>query len=133
MKLDIDFIKDILNKMNENTEDRTTMAHLLDELNFTECESGDNCLKKLRNHLYILYQSGYISCDNDDLGFIQSNEDICFVSHVKYYFTMNGYQLLEALNNDAIKDKILSGIKDIGITTLKQIPSLALDVLLKLI
>ncbi len=57
--------------------------------------------------------------------------NILTIGNTKYWLTMRGYQLLESVNNDTLFNKITAGIKNIGIDTLRQIPSLALEYLAK--
>lgn len=134
MKLDLDYIKKLLNIMNECEEDQVQLRYLFSQLKkvypITDNLTEDLLEKKLRNHLYILFEAGYIQSSTMDLGFktCLSGEVICN-SSARYWFTMDGYKLLESINNDTLFNKLKSGISYLGIETLKQIPAITIELI----
>ena len=127
MKLDLDYIKLLLNTINDCESDRVSMAYLLEKMNIEESEN-DLQEKKLRPHLFILYNAGFIDASVNHLGFREgANGTLLCVTNTTYWPTMEGYKLLESLNNDTLFHKIKSGLKTIGVETLRQIPALAIE------
>lgn len=128
MKMDFDYIKNLLNILNDCDNDRVELNYLYDTLQIPS--DPESCLleKKLRHHLFLLYEAGFIEATTNSLGFKETvNGHILSIGNTRYWLTMRGYQLLESINNDTLFNKITTGIKNIGIDTLKQIPSLALE------
>jgi hypothetical protein len=128
MKLDLTYIKDILNVVNNSEDDYVELDEIITKLNTT-----DETLKKLRHHLRLLCESGFLqSSDMINFGFKAAlNNQVFINNHTSFYFTMDGYNLLESLNNNTLFDKISNGLKDLGIETLKQIPALAIECIKK--
>ncbi len=130
MKLDLDYIKVLLNTINDCDDDRVSLNYLFEAMQISPKNDDNLAEKKLRHHLFILYQAQFIETSADNLGFKEtvSGNLIC-MGNVKYWPTMNGYKLLESMNNDTLFNKILSGLSNFGIETLKQIPAIAIDIL----
>ncbi len=131
MKLDLDYIKNLLNIINDNeADDRVSLEYIAAELGIDlGNEENIQVAKKLRKHLDLLIGAKALITDCD--GGIEDTPDgsiSCNVS-VRYRFTMEGHQLLETLNNDTLSQKIIDGLKNIGVETLKQIPALAVEYL----
>ena len=127
MKLDLDYIKVLLNTINDCESDRVSMAYLFENMNIEESEN-DLQEKKLRHHLSILYNAGFIEASNHSLGFREGLDGtLLCVTNATYWPTMEGYKLLESLNNDTLFHKIKGGLKTIGVETLRQIPALAIE------
>jgi|GEM_PF-4811854 len=123
MKLDLDFIKKILIEIEENTTSKITLAELMKFFSLTE--EDDNQLDILAGHIRIIRDAGFINSTNPDCGF-QSNMNSTIASidtGNKYELTLQGYQILDALRNDNLMNKIKSYISEIGITALKNAPA----------
>lgn len=132
MKMDFDFIKKLLNTLNDCDNDRVELNYLYDVLQISSDSTNCSLEKKLRHHLFLLYEARFIEATSNNLGFREGTDGyISCNGNVKYWLTMRGYQLLESVNNDTLFNKITSSIKNIGIDTLRQIPSLALEYLAK--
>lgn len=132
MKLDLDYIKTLLNAINDCNDDRVSMQYLIKALKINMNEEQNLGMKKLRHHLFLLYQSGFLETSTSDLVFLEgSNGMISCMANAKYWLTMSGYKLQESINNDSLFNNIKKGLKDIEIDTLKKIPSLAIEFLIK--
>lgn len=95
--------------------------------------STDIEIIKLRFHLNILKDGGFIESHSNDFGiFTGMNGHIIINSSVGTRITLNGSQLLESLKNDTIWSKTKTALKEISVDTLKQIPSLALSWLISI-
>lgn len=131
MKLDLDFVKTLLNTINDCENDRVSLGYLFDNI---KQENIDNDLfeQKMRHHITLLCAAGFLMSSSSELGFktCASGELLCS-THTTYWPTLPGYQLLESLNNDTLFNKITKGLQNIGIDTLRQIPALALDYIAK--
>lgn len=131
MKLDIEYIKQLLNVMNECEDDQVEMGYLFENLTSETNEIKNIDEKKLRHHLYLLYEAGYIQSSDLKLGFMSCvNGQMVCMSNTKYWFTLRGYQLLETLNNDTLYNKVVKGLKNIGVDTLKQLPALGIELII---
>jgi hypothetical protein len=128
MKLDLDYVKLLLNTINDCDDDRVSLNYLFETMQISS-KNNELAEKKLRHHLFILYQAQFIETSADNLGFKEtvSGNLIC-MGNAKYWPTMSGYKLLESMNNDTLFNKILSGLSNFGIETLKQIPAIAIDI-----
>ncbi len=132
MKIDLDYIKKLLNILNDCDDDRVELNYLYTTLQISSNFESRPLEKKLRHHLFLLYEAGFIEATTNSLGFKETvNGNILTIGNTRYWLTMKGYQLLESINNDTLFNKITAGIKNIGIDTLKQMPSLALEYLAK--
>lgn len=132
MKMDLDYIKKLLNILNDCDDDRVELNYLYTTLQISSNSESRPLEKKLRHHLFLLYEAGFIEATTNSLGFKETvNGNILTIGNTRYWLTMKGYQLLESINNDTLFNKITAGIKNIGIDTLKQMPSLALEYLAK--
>ncbi len=128
MKLDLDYIKVLLNAINDCDDDRVELGYLIDTIKGENVPENEFNIKKLRLHLSILCSAAFLETSNYNLGFMEgAYGDITCNSNVKFWPTMAGYQLLESMNNDTLFNNITEGLKNIGVDTLKQIPALALN------
>lgn len=127
MKLDLEYVKMLLNTINECEEDCVSLGYLFEKL-IKEPDEDDMQAKKLRHHITILHEAGFLMSTAPNLGF-RTGLDGTFICalNATYRPTMTGYQLLESMNNDTLFNNITEGLKNIGIDTLKQIPALALN------
>lgn len=132
MKMDLDYIKKLLNILNDCDDDRVELNYLYTTLQISSNSESRPLEKKLRHYLFLLYEAGFIEATTNSLGFKETvNGNILTIGNTRYWLTMKGYQLLESINNDTLFNKMTAGIKNIGIDTLKQMPSLALEYLAK--
>lgn len=129
MKLDLDYVKKLLNTINDCDDDRVSLGYLFENL-VTEPDENDMQGKKLRHHLTILRGAGFIMSSSPDLGFrtVLDGSFVCAMN-ATYWPTMEGYKLLESMNNDTLFNKIKGGLSYFGIETLKQIPALTITLL----
>ena len=130
MKIEIDYIKQILNSIEDcDNNDYPSLKYLMDSLGV----STDIEIIKLRFHLNILKDGGFIESRSNDFGISTGmNSHIIINSSVGTRITLNGSQLLESLKNDTIWSKTKTALKEISVDTLKQIPSLALSWLISI-
>ncbi len=87
---------------------------------------------KFIGHLKILADLSSIECDDARLGFRNQHPSGFVMSEVKYRLTSTGYELLEAIQDNTLLDKIKNSIKNVTTDTIKQIPALAVQLLLQL-
>lgn len=129
MKLDLDYVKKLLNTINDCDDDRISLGYLFENL-VTGPDENNMQEKKLRHHLTILHEAGFIMSSSPDLGFrtVLDGSFVC-ATNATYWPTMDGYKLLESMNNDTLFNKIKSGFTYFGIETLKQIPALTIELL----
>ena len=114
MKIDFDELKLVLNAIQTKTGTVSSF-----ELGPNDCED-----KISREKLYF-----YLELLEDD-NLIEVNDRIEQTrSIVVKRMTMSGFRTLEAMNNDTIWNKIKGQVVNIGIEGLKQIPSLAISLL----
>lgn len=130
MKIEIDYIKQILNSIEDcDNNDYPSLKYLMDSLGV----STDIEIIKFRFHLNILKDGGFIESRSNDFGISTGmNGHIIINSSVGTRITLKGSQLLESLKNDTIWSKTKTALKEISVDTLKQIPSLALSWLISI-
>lgn len=129
MKIDINFIKEILEVIENNEKSSITNEELLTGLNIKKgCEIKE--LDKLLNHINDLKD---IDCINFKGESINWNID-GYVFHLYgiYRITNSGRNLLEILKNDSWWNKIKNTTKDITYETLKQAPSILISIILNM-
>lgn len=143
MKLDIDYTKNILDIIANATTDRVSLGYIMKKIGVRTKDTrsdierlygiqkndvvSPDAFSKLRGHISILCKANFITSNNPDNGFAKMSDN--YDSGTYYELTLSGNQILEALNNDTIEKKILKGVKDVGISTLKSIPSLAIQII----
>lgn len=120
MKLDIDLIQEILTELEENTD-----GPIEKDAEYS-CSNDPEKMKK-NYHLKILIDEGFIEGYAKKHQFIRGNPTY-IIGYTE--LTFSGHQLLDTLKNDTLKNRILDSVKDISVTTLKQIPALAISLLL---
>lgn len=106
MKLDYDFIKQILTIMEENESHQIWVNSLLKNLEIDA--DNQSMMAKYAGHIKILGDCGYIDCDWQDTEYgIQEYGDGTFdCANVQYRITAQGYEFLDVLKNDTVLNKI---------------------------
>ena len=117
MKLNYDTIKSILEHIESISNGRTNFIFEGDE-NLSEI-SSTNTPDEIAYHLNLLIEENFIK------------GQIGMDSYVIIDLNLSGHQLLETMRSDTIWNKIKSGLKNTGIETLKQIPGLAIQLLMQ--
>lgn len=117
MKLNYDVIKSVLGYIESISDGQKNFIF-----------EGDESLKEVSStippeeisyHLNLLIEEGFVK------------GQIGMDSYVIIDLNLSGHQLLEAMRNDTLWNKIKSGLKGAGIETLKQIPGLAIQLLIQ--
>ncbi|WP_074408144.1 hypothetical protein [Aquimarina megaterium] len=129
MKIDKEIFQNTLKAFIDNNEPELRMVDLVDYLNLNWENSDD--LKILYFYLGILDDSKLIQCLSKDnnLGFSFTSGNVISPNiSTRYRLTNSGHQTYEALSNDGIWDRIKPKIMELGIETIKQIPSLAIQI-----
>jgi len=128
MKLDIDYIKEILTKIENVDSDRIRLGELMKSFDIKDDENEK--FSKLYLHLRILYDEGFLETTSNSFPIKEgANEHTNYNSGAKIGITLNGYRLLDSLRSDKLSVKIKDTLKNIGIESLKQIPALAIKLL----
>ncbi len=131
MEIDLAFIKDILLIMKDNTSHRITNLNLAKELKIDL--KDDVKIDLFVGYIKFLGDLGSLECDSSteaNFGFRETHPSSFVISPVNYRLTAKGYSLLEAMQDETLWSKISSGIKNVTKDTVKQIPSLAIQLLL---
>jgi len=129
MKLDLEFIKQILQVIEDNDSSLTTNDELMSGLNIKKnCELKE--LDRLLNHIDDLKDIDCIETNSTSIGW--NNDGYQFCLYGTYRITHNGRDLLEAMKNDTWWNKIKSTSKDITLETLKQAPSIIISTILNM-
>lgn len=130
MKIEIDYIKQILDSLEAcDNSDYPSLKYLTKTLNINMSQDGE--IIKLRFHLNILQDGGFVETTSDNFGILTGmNGDLTINSSVGTRITLFGAQLLESLKNDTIWNKSKVLLKEISVETLKQIPGLALNIIM---
>ncbi len=131
MKIDKNIFQDTLKAFIDSNESQLRMMDLADSLCLDWKNSDD--LKTLYFYLGILNDCKLIQClsnNDNNLGFsFTSNNVISANISTRYRLTNSGHQTYEALCNDGVWNRIKPKIKELGIESIKQIPSLAIQML----
>jgi len=122
MRLDIDFIKKILNVMEENNSSYTMLGNLLEALSIET--SNDEKLDTLAGHIRLMRDSGFVNCIGKDCGFMATlNSTVGAINTgSRYEITLQGYQMLDAMRNDNLMGKIKGYLSEVGISGIKKAP-----------
>ncbi len=137
MKLDLDYLRLILQTIEDHEFSQMNSFLLLQKLELPiQCTSTVDCdnprhneFDKFIKHIQNLLDLGSIS---GKPGFaINHNNSITFVL-TNYCLTIEGTKLLESMKNDTLWNKIKSNLQVISFETLKTMPALALQLLLKI-
>lgn len=113
MKLDYDYLKKILIRMEECPRHRISSGELL-----KDPEIAKDDLDKFAGHIHILFDFGCIDCPNEELGFQYPLSGRIVCVSAPYRLTAKGYEFLDMLKNETIFNKIknlaISNALDIG-------------------
>ncbi len=121
MKIDYDFLKQILIVMVDNDSYEIDTEKLMEKLEIDE--DNKQKIDSFLGHLCILNDNNCLDCRDDDLGIISRGSDgeCCYT--VEYFrLTAQGYQFLDVLKNDTIFSKI----KDFSVSTAIEVGKAAL-------
>lgn len=131
MKIDINYIENILTAISDcDNNDCPSLHYICNTLNIANDELSMSILKF---HLSILRDGGFLESQSQDFGIMKGmNGNIILNSSVGLRLTFNGHNLLESISNKTLWNKTKSGLKEISVETLKQIPAIALNWLLSL-
>jgi hypothetical protein len=103
MKLDYDFLKELLTALEDN------QSHLLENMQLAKKVSidikNDDEFDKFAGHLKLLQDNFCIDCMHSDLGFKKVNSGF-LIAPVGYRLTSHGYEFLEMLNEKTVFNKI---------------------------
>lgn len=127
MKINYDFIKEILSVMEESKKSFTDLDSLIKNLEINL--SNENSVHKLRHHLNILVGAFLIKSEFAHNGFRLDSTGGFNLFNINFELTLLGHQTLEAMNNDKVWKKIVGTVKTLGIEGVKQIPALAIALL----
>lgn len=122
MKLDLDFMKNILLAIEGHSGSRMSLGSLLEKLEITLAD--ENRLDVLAGHIRIMRDSGFIDSTATNCGFMANINNPVAAIHTgaQYQITMPGYQLLDGLRNDNLMTKVKSYFSEMGISGLKNAP-----------
>ncbi len=110
MKLDYEFIKQILLTLEGNEEHLMELENIFKILNIKD----DKDIDKLAGHLKIIGDNFCIECSSANYGFSYSVGNFVSINgNAKYRLTARGYEFLDILKKDTIFNKI----KDLSIST----------------
>lgn len=125
MKLDTDYIKEILSKMEEAPTPTVYNADLMNALNIPNDDEAQE--GKFIKHIYDLRDMGAIDANVYHMGFKQAPSGIWLQSDAFYRLTISGQQLLDVMKNDNWWTRVKSGGKEVSLAMLKQAPSLIMS------
>lgn len=119
MKLDYNFIKQILITMEEYEKHEISLYPLLKKLKVMSIDNklDEALVDKFLGHIKILGDGYYIECSNDEYGFMQTCGGYA-IANADFRLTAQGYEFLEILKNDTAFNKVkgfaLNTALDIG-------------------
>ena len=132
MKLDLDYIKQILQTIEDSNSDYVKLSSLLEK--FKVDQNSQEEIAKLRKHLMDLKDLDCVKSDSESLGFRESVSGnyvrISLAPGVRIALKFEGHKLLDAMRNDTLWNKIKSNLQVISLETLKTLPALAIQLLL---
>lgn len=120
MKLELDYIKEILDQIEDVSDG-------ISEHEIKISETSPEEVKRQAYHPRILLNAEFVD------GRILGTSSMGGRSEMIFYkgLTMQGHQALEAMRNDTLWNKVKSLVKSAGADGVKQIPGLAIELLLK--
>ena len=120
MKIDYDFLKQILTVMVDNESHFIRTDQLTDKLDLDICNKllGD----KFWGHMFILNDNLCLDCDDENLGAFREQDSSISYRFQTFRLTAQGYQFLDVLKNDTIFSKI----KDFSVSTAIEVGKAAL-------
>ena len=120
MKLDLDYIKEILTQI-ENVADGISEQ----EVKVSETSPAE--VKRQAYHYRILLDADLIDGRILDAGSRDGRAEFILYRGL----TIHGHQALEAMRNDTIWNKVKSLVKSAGVAGVEKIPGLAIELFLK--
>lgn len=136
MKIDFNQIERILKVFEEHEYSAITSKQLFDKLELNDKEKND--CEYFSFYMQLLKDQGLIEClstnptDKDNFGITYTGNGQFCLKILNFRLTSLGHQTLESLENKEIWEKIKERVNMLGIEGLKQIPSLAINLLSKL-
>jgi len=123
MKLDYDYIKQILQVMQQQEAHQVTNYIIMSKLDagmkvsvsdhVSSTIDSPEQLDKFIGHIRILNDYNCIDCSTDSLGFRQMSNNNWTLAEVNYRLTAQGYEFLDILNDKTI----LNRIKNLSVST----------------
>lgn len=131
MKLDLDYVKNILLAIENNERPNVAVKDIAKAIN-TDLKN------QKENEIFVYYMEmltkeiGALETDQNNMGITKGlNDPKTIMKSVEFRLSFSGHKLLDAMKNETIFNKIKSISKVTGIELLKQLPSLALDYFMK--
>lgn len=118
MKLDLDLIKEILESIEQDSDGITSVQIAIDERSAQD-------EKRKAYHYRLLIECGIIDGKIRNVGSFDGQAEWIGYKGL----TMMGHQVLDGMRNDTLWNKIKDGVLQAGVSGLKQIPALALKLL----
>ncbi|MDY4841772.1 MAG: hypothetical protein SO314_05355 [Alphaproteobacteria bacterium] len=120
MKIDYDFLKQILTVMVDNESHFIRTDQLTDKLDLDICNKL--LWNKFWGHMFILNDNLCLDCDDENLGAFREQDGSISYRSQTFRLTAQGYQFLDVLKNDTIFSKI----KDFSVSTAIEVGKAAL-------
>ena len=120
MKIDYDFLKQILTVMVDNESHFIGTDQLTDKLDLDICNKL--LWDKFWGHMFILNDNLCLDCDDENLGAFREQDGCISYRSQTFRLTAQGYQFLDVLKNDTIFSKI----KDFSVSTAIEVGKAAL-------
>ncbi len=120
MKIDYDFLKQILTVMVDNESHFIRTDQLTDKLDLDICNKL--LWDKFWGHMFILNDNLCLDCDDENLGAFREQDSSISYRFQTFRLTAQGYQFLDVLKNDTIFSKI----KDFSVSTAIEVGKAAL-------
>ena len=125
MKLDYELLRHILERIESDSDGQE--RHVITRETFSEVPRNCDSFEILAYHFDILCENHFVEGEVCRIGMRGHR----VVTSIDYFgLTLLGHQLLESMRTDALWSRIKSTATDLGIEGLKQIPSLAVTLLL---
>ncbi len=129
MKLDLEYIRRILSVIEDDDNERVEIRDLMKSLELSEDELDR--AKSFVHHINILKEIYCIESDIDGEEFQYVGSGRLNSIRICYYsITMEGHKLLDCMRNDTVWKKLQDEVKVISIDTLRQLPALAIQLIL---
>ncbi len=127
MKLDVDFIEQILAAVEEHPDSQIIQPVLLKALDIDRNDKQQ--VDKFYYHMMRIYEVGFLESEDEEFGFLKSCNG-WIASGADYELTWDGHQFLDAIRNDTLKDKVKDWLKDMSLEQFKtRFPTLIIGML----
>jgi hypothetical protein len=133
MKIDYEQIKRFLNVFESSKSPIINTIQIFHSLGYNEKNEEDSSLVMF--YMKLLNDQDLIECISDNiddkinLGFSFTGNQKMILKILNFRLTIIGHQALESMSNNKLWDKIKTPLGKLGIESLKQIPSLAIQIL----